>query len=104
MVTRSHARSSNPFGALADPTRRAILDVLRSGERSAGSLAEQFPVSRPAVSRHLRILRRAGLVRERRDMRSRLYSLDARALAQVDEWIEPYRLLISTRICAAAPG
>ena len=70
MVTRSHARSINAFGAIADPTRRAILDALRAGERSAGDLADQFPVSRPAVSRHLRILRRAGLVRERRDMRS----------------------------------
>ena len=82
----------------ADPTRRTILDVLRAGERSAGDLADQFPVSRPAVSRHLRILRRAGLVRERRDMRSRLYTLDGRALAQVDEWLQPYRLFWGARL------
>ena len=98
MVTCSHARSINAFGAIADPTRRTILDVLRAGERSAGDLADQFPVSRPAVSRHLRILRRAGLVRERRDMRSRLYTLDGRALAQVDEWLQPYRLFWGARL------
>jgi DNA-binding transcriptional ArsR family regulator len=98
MVTRSHARSINPFGAIADPTRRALLDALRAGERSAGDLAGQFPVSRPAVSRHLGILRRAGLVRERRHMRSRLYSVDGGALAQVDEWLQPYRLFWSARL------
>ena len=98
MVTRLHARSSGSFGAIADPTRRAILDALRGGERSAGELANQFPVSRPAVSRHVRILKRAGLVRERRHMRSRLYSLDGRALAVVDEWLAPYRLFLGARL------
>jgi|SRR5271170_1658828 len=93
MATRLHTRSGNSFGAIADPTRRAILDVLRAGERSAGSLADLFPVSRPAVSRHLRILKRAGLVRERRHRRARLYSLDGSALAQVDDWLRPYRLM-----------
>ena len=93
MVTRSLARSSHVFGAIADPIRRGILDVLRAGERSAGDIADRFPVSRPAVSRHLRVLRRAGLVRERRHLRARLYSVDGRALAQVDEWLQPYRLL-----------
>jgi DNA-binding transcriptional ArsR family regulator len=92
MVTRSLARSSNAFGAIADPTRRSILDLLRGGEHSAGDLAGRFPVSRPAISRHIRILRRAGLVRERRYVRSRLYSLDSRALAEVDAWLSPYRL------------
>jgi DNA-binding transcriptional ArsR family regulator len=92
MVTRSHARSVNPFGAIADPTRRAILDALRAGECAVGDLADRFPVSRPAVSRHLCILRRAGLVRERHHRRSRLYSVDGRALAEVDAWLEPYRL------------
>ena len=92
MVTRSLARSSHVFGAIADPIRRGILDVLRAGERSAGDIADRFPVSRPAVSRHLRVLRRAGLVRERRYLRARLYSVDGRALAQVDEWLQPYRL------------
>jgi DNA-binding transcriptional ArsR family regulator len=94
MVTRSHVRSANVFGAIADPTRRAILDVLRAGERSAGQVADQFPVSRPAVSRHLRILRRAGLLRARQHLRARFYSLDGRALRQVDEWLKPYRLFL----------
>jgi DNA-binding transcriptional ArsR family regulator len=62
MVTQPHA----VFDAIADPTRRAILDALRRGERSAGDLASLFPVSRPAVSRHLRVLRQAGLVGERK--------------------------------------
>ncbi|MBL8987343.1 MAG: winged helix-turn-helix transcriptional regulator, partial [Gemmatimonadetes bacterium] len=64
------------FAAVADPTRRAILDALRGGERSAGDLATLFPISRPAVSRHVRILRRAGLLRERRAAQARIYSLD----------------------------
>jgi DNA-binding transcriptional ArsR family regulator len=97
VVTRLHARSSSSFGAIADPTRRAILDALRAGERSAGELAHQFPVSRPAISRHVRILKRAGLIQERRHLRSRLYSLDSRALGEVDDWLAPYRLLWSAR-------
>jgi DNA-binding transcriptional ArsR family regulator len=95
MVTRSHTRSSSSFGAISDPTRRAILDALRAGERSAGELANQFPVSRPAISRHVRILKRAGLIRERRHLRSRLYSLDGRALGEVNQWLAPYRLFWS---------
>src|ERR1700686_4338907 len=98
MVTRSLSRSSSGFGAIADPTRRAILDLLRMGERSAGELADQFPVSRPAISRHLRILRCAGLVGERRDLRSRFYSLNGARLMEVDEWLQPYRLLWSPRL------
>ncbi|HEY2144844.1 MAG TPA: metalloregulator ArsR/SmtB family transcription factor [Steroidobacteraceae bacterium] len=98
MVTRSLARSTNSFGAIADPTRRAILDSLRGGECSAGDLANQFPVSRPAVSRHVRILKRAGLIQERRHRRSRYYSLDGRALAQVDQWLAPYRLFWGARL------
>jgi DNA-binding transcriptional ArsR family regulator len=98
MVTRSLTRSSNRFGAIADPIRRAILDALREGERSAGEIAAHFPVSRPAVSRHVRILKRAGLIHERRDRRSRIYSLDGRGLAEVDAWLAPYRLFWSARL------
>jgi DNA-binding transcriptional ArsR family regulator len=97
MVTHLHTRSCSSFGAIADPTRRAILDALRAGERCAGELAQQFPVTRPAISRHVRILKRAGLIQERRHLRSRFYSLDGRALGEVDEWLAPYRLLWSTR-------
>ncbi len=66
MVTNVQARNKSVFGAVADPTRRAILDLLKAGELPAGELARQFPVSRPAVSRHIRILKDAGLVRESR--------------------------------------
>jgi DNA-binding transcriptional ArsR family regulator len=71
--------------------RRKILDVLRLGELSAGDLARRFPVSRPAISRHLRILRRAGLISERRVTRQRYYSLKLSALAEIDAWLAPYR-------------
>jgi len=79
------------FGALADPTRRAVLDLLRAGRRPAGEIARVFPVSRPAISKHLRILRRAHLVEERREGRHRLYQLNPAPLKAVDSWIEQYR-------------
>ncbi len=79
------------FQALADPTRRAVLDLLRSGAQPAGQIAEAFPVSRPAISRHLRLLRRAHLVREHREGRLRVYQLNPEPLRAVDSWIEQYR-------------
>ena len=79
------------FGALADPTRRAVLDLLRAGRRPAGEIARVFPVSRPAISKHLRILRRAHLVEERREGRHRLYQLNPAPLRAVDSWLEQYR-------------
>ena len=79
------------FGALADPTRRAVLDLLRAGRRPAGEIARAFPVSRPAISKHLRVLRRAHLVEERREGRHRLYELNPAPLRAVDSWLEQYR-------------
>jgi DNA-binding transcriptional ArsR family regulator len=79
------------FGALADPTRRAVLDLLRQQELSAGGIAQAFPVSRPAISKHLRLLRRAHLVRERRHGRHRIYRLNAAPLKTVDSWLNQYR-------------
>ncbi|HET9178738.1 MAG TPA: metalloregulator ArsR/SmtB family transcription factor [Terriglobia bacterium] len=79
------------FSALADPTRRAVLDLLRRGSLPAGRIAEAFPVSRPAVSKHLRLLRRARLVRERREGRRRLYELNPAPLRAVDSWIRQYQ-------------
>lgn len=79
------------FSALADPTRRAVLDLLRRGRLPAGRIAGAFPVSRPAVSRHLRLLRRAHLVRERREGRRRLYELNPAPLRAVDSWIRQYQ-------------
>jgi DNA-binding transcriptional ArsR family regulator len=79
------------FQALADPTRRAVLDLLRRGSQPAGSIAEAFPVSRPAISKHLRLLRRAHLVSEHREGRNRVYQLNPEPLRAVDSWIEQYR-------------
>jgi len=86
------------FDAIADPTRRAILDTLRNGETGAGELADRFPISAPAVSRHLRILRKAGLVTRRVDAQRRYYSLNPQALADVDRWLAPYRLFWGARL------
>jgi DNA-binding transcriptional ArsR family regulator len=80
------------FHALADPTRRAVLDLLRSGSQPAGEIARGFPVSRPAISKHLRLLRRAHLVQERREGRHRLYQLNPEPLKAVDSWLEQYRV------------
>jgi DNA-binding transcriptional ArsR family regulator len=100
MVTRSFQRSANVFGAIADPTRRAILDLLMHKERSAGELAEAFAVSRPAISRHVRVLRAARLVRERRIATQRWYALDAGGLAEVDAWLSRYRAFWAARLHA----
>jgi DNA-binding transcriptional ArsR family regulator len=80
------------FQALADPTRRAVLDLLRRGRQPAGQIASAFPVSRPAISKHLRLLRRAHLVREHREGRNRIYELNPEPLRAVDSWIEQYRV------------
>jgi DNA-binding transcriptional ArsR family regulator len=79
------------FSALADPTRRAVLDLLRTGMRPAGEIARSFTVSRPAISKHLGILRRAHLVEERREGRHRLYQLNPEPLKSVDSWLNQYR-------------
>lgn len=78
------------FAAIADPTRRQILDLLATREYPAGELARRFPVSRPAISRHLRVLRRARLVKETRRGRQRVYSLRAAPLREVDTWLRRY--------------
>ena len=80
------------FHALADPTRRAVLDLLRKGRQPAGQIAQSFPVSRPAISKHLRLLRRAHLVEERREGRHRFYQLNPRPLKTVDQWLDAYRI------------
>jgi DNA-binding transcriptional ArsR family regulator len=79
------------FQALADPTRRAVLDLLRRGSQPAGQIAGAFPVSRPAISKHLRLLRRAHLVREQREGRHRVYHLNPQPLKAVDLWLQQYR-------------
>jgi DNA-binding transcriptional ArsR family regulator len=88
------------LAALADPVRRELVDLLAHGERAAGDLARRFPLSRPAISRHLRVLREAGLVTSRTEGRRRLYALEPRPLREIDEWLEPYRDLWAQRLDA----
>jgi len=83
--------AASPFHAVADPTRRAILDRLRTGGMPVAALAAGFRMSRPAVSKHLRVLRRARLVQEQREGRQRIYQLSAAPLGDVGEWVESYR-------------
>lgn len=98
MVTQFLAAPAPAFHAVADPIRRGILDLLRDGERTAGDLARQFPVSRPAVSRHVRVLRDAGLVRLRRDRQTLHYSLNPAPLAEIDRWLNGYRVFWGARL------
>jgi len=98
-VTYSPGKTTEAaFQALADPTRRAVLDLLRRGSQPAGQIASAFPVSRPAISKHLRLLRRAHLVREHREGRHRVYQLNPEPLRAVDSWIEQYRIFWSTSL------
>jgi DNA-binding transcriptional ArsR family regulator len=79
------------YAAVAEPSRRLILDLLRGGERSVGELVANLELSQPGVSKHLKVLRDAGLVDVRRDGKRRWYRLRAQPLAEVDRWLEPYR-------------
>lgn len=86
--------------ALADGSRRAVLEILRDHPATAGELAEALPIARPGVSRHLRVLREAGLVDVRQDAQRRIYSLRPTPLAEVDGWLENYRALWHNRLDA----
>ena len=88
----------SPFEALAEPNRRRILDLLRGGERPAGDLVEALAISQPGVSKHLKLLREAGLVSVRADGQRRLYRLEPRGLADLDAWLMPYRRFWATRL------
>ncbi len=79
------------FAALADPTRRKIVEMLGLRELAAGEIARRFDMTAPAVSQHLKLLRDAGLVHVRRDAQRRIYALDPRGLAELDEWLGPLR-------------
>lgn len=83
------------FAVLAEPTRRDILDLLRARERPVGELVERLGLSQPAVSKHLRVLRDAGLVDVRPDAQRRVYRLRPEPLAEIDDWLAPYRKLWS---------
>jgi DNA-binding transcriptional ArsR family regulator len=88
------------FAVLAEPSRRLILDLLRERERPVGELVECLRISQPGVSKHLRVLREAGLVAVRADGRRRLYGLEPAPLAEVDAWLAPYRKHWSERLDA----
>ena len=88
---------STTFAALADPTRRAILARLASGECSVSELAEPFEISMPAVSKHLRVLERAGLIARSREAQWRPCRIEAAPLKQVAEWTEQYRRIWETK-------
>jgi DNA-binding transcriptional ArsR family regulator len=95
-----YAYRVDALAALADPVRREIVELLARGEVAAGDLAGRFPVSRPAVSRHLRVLREAGLVTVRAEGKRRLYALDPAPLRELDEWLGTYRDLWASRLDA----
>ena len=88
------------LAVLADPTRRRIVELLGSGERSAGELGAQFAISQPGVSRHLRVLREAGLVRCRDVGRHRMYALEPGPFAELDSWLAPFRAAWAQRLDA----
>jgi DNA-binding transcriptional ArsR family regulator len=88
---KSTAQLNATFAALADPTRRAILTRLARGEASVTDLAKPFAMSQPAISKHLRVLERAGLISRGRDAQRRPCRIEAQPLAQADAWLENYR-------------
>ena len=86
--------------AVADPSRRTVLEMLRRHPATAGELAAALPIARPGVSRHLRVLREAGLVDVRQESQRRIYTLRPEPLAEVDEWLDGYRALWQNRLDA----
>ena len=88
------------FEAVAEPSRRAILDILRAGERPAGDLVSALALSQPGVSKHLKLLREAGLVSVRADGQRRLYRLQPQGLKELEAWLAPYRTYWADRLAA----
>ena len=86
------------FEVVAEPSRRRILDLLLTGERPVGDLVTDLDMSQPGVSRHLRVLRDAGLVTSRTDAQRRLYAINPGPLAELEEWLAPYRRLWAGRV------
>src|SRR4051812_19984695 len=88
------------YAALADPTRRRILDLLVEEEQPVGGLVDRLSISQPGVSKHLRVLRDAGLVSVRTDAQRRIYGVRPEPLAELDAWLQPYRRLWNARLDA----
>ena len=93
---------SAAFGALADPTRRAILEQLSDGETAVGDLAEPFAISAPAISRHLKVLEEAGLVARRTDRQRRIIRLQPDRLREISGWVDRYRRFWEGKLDALA--
>jgi DNA-binding transcriptional ArsR family regulator len=91
---------SSTFEVLAEPTRRRILDLLRERERPVGELVHALPLPQPSVSKHLRVLRDAGLVVARADAQRRVYRLRPEPLRELDDWLAPYRRTWADRLVA----
>lgn len=91
---------ANTFEVLAEPRRREILDLLRGGERVVGDLTDRLALTQPAVSKHLRVLREAGLVDVRQDAQRRWYRLRPEPLLEIESWLAPYRRLWADRLDA----
>jgi DNA-binding transcriptional ArsR family regulator len=90
----------NVYEALAEPHRRHIIELVGRGERTAGDIVDALAISQPGVSKHLRILREAGLVSVRKDAQRRLYRLEPEKLAEIDAWLAPYRKFWSGKLDA----
>lgn len=91
---------ASTLDVLAEPRRREILDLLRQGERPVGELVDHLELAQPTVSKHLRVLREAGLVQVRQDAQRRLYRLRLEPLVELDAWLEPYRRMWNERLDA----
>jgi len=92
------AMPATVYEVLADPVRRRVLELLAEDDRTAGEVAAEFAISRPAVSRHLRVLREAGLVRWRGDAQRRVYSIEPEPLAELDAWLGSVRRFWKRRL------
>lgn len=92
------------FAVLADPLRRQVVELLAAGPATAGELAARFPITRPAVSRHLRVLRESGLVRSEVRGQQRVYTVQRQALAELDRWLDRFRPLTAAAIPPAGPA
>jgi DNA-binding transcriptional ArsR family regulator len=96
----AYVRPVSTWAVLVDPQRRALLDELRGGARSVGQLVEALGCSQPTASKHLRVLRTAGLVDVRKDAQRRIYALRPAPIAEIDAWLAPYRRLWNDRLDA----
>ena len=97
-------RVASPWSALADPRRRAALELLLERPRPANELADRLRLTQPSTSKHLRVLREAGLVSVQQDAQRRVYALEPRAIAELDAWLAPYRRLWSDGVDAPVPA